>query len=235
LRRLLLFDIDGTLVRGGPAKTAFREAMVETFGTAGSIEAHPFGGKTDPQIARELLRGIGMDDRAIDAGLSALWERYLELLEERLPALPMTLLPGVAGLFDALAGMRDVGLGLVTGNIVRGAELKLGSAGLLGYFRVGGFGSDHENRDELPAVALLRAREAWGVAFHPSEVLVVGDTPRDVQCGRKVGARTLAVATGPHPVEDLQGCGADWVFRDLADTEAVVSVLMSRAVPTRVA
>jgi phosphoglycolate phosphatase-like HAD superfamily hydrolase len=225
MRRLLLFDIDGTLLRGGPAKTAFHQAMIETFGTAGSIETHSFGGKTDPQIARELLRGVGMDDLWIDAGFPRLWDTYLTLLEERLPGRPMTVLPGVVELLALLSGMEDVALGLVTGNIARGAELKLRSAGLLGHFRVGAFGSDHEERDELPAFALGRAREALGVDFRPAEVYVIGDTTRDVQCGRKVGARTLAVATGPQRAEELRGAGPDWVFADLTDTRVIASAL----------
>ena len=147
MTRLLLFDIDGTLVSGGPAKEAFQLAMVEVFGTAGDIEVHEFAGKTDPQIARELLRGAGLDDPRIDRGLPALWDRYLAELEARLPALPMTVLPGVRALVDALEALQaEVALGLVTGNIAGGARLKLGSAGLDAPFPLGGFGSDAEER-----------------------------------------------------------------------------------------
>lgn len=225
MRRLLLFDIDGTLVLGGPAKDAFHVALVDTFGTAGAIEVHSFAGKTDPQIARELLRGAGLADADIDAGLPRLWERYLAYLEERLPTNPVRVLPGVPRLLEALAPRDDVRLGLLTGNIVRGAELKLGSAGLWRHFRTGSFGSDHEERDELPAVALRRARETWDEAFTPDDAIVVGDTPWDVQCGRKIGMRTLAVATGHHAVSDLQSAGADHVVLDLSDTEEMVSLL----------
>jgi phosphoglycolate phosphatase len=225
LRRLLLFDIDGTLVLGGPAKDAFRVALEESFGTAGAIEVHSFAGKTDPQIARELLQGAGLTDADIDAGFPRLWARYLAYLEERLPTDPVRVLPGVRRLLETLAARTDVSLALLTGNIAPGAELKLGSAGLWRHFRTGSFGSDHEERDELPSIALRRAREAWGVAFSPEDAVVVGDTPRDVQCGRKTGMHTLGVATGHHTVSDLQTAGADHVLLDLSDTAEVVALI----------
>lgn len=225
MRRLLLFDIDGTLVWGGPAKEVFHLAMVETFGTAGAIEGHSFSGKTDPQIARELLRGAGMDDGEIDRGLPELWRRYLTGLEEGLAERPMDVLPGVPALLEALAREGDVALALLTGNIADGARLKLGSAGLVQHFQVGSYGSDAENRDDLPGVALERAREAWGVDFPVEEVIVVGDTPRDVQCGRATGTRTMAVATGHFDAVALRDTGADHVVEDLGDTRAMVELL----------
>jgi phosphoglycolate phosphatase len=225
LRRLLLFDIDGTLVLGGPAKDAFRVALMETFGTAGAIEVHSFAGKTDPQIARELLQGAGVTDADIDAGFPRLWARYLSYLEERLPANPVRVLPGVRPLLEALGERTDVGLALLTGNIAPGAELKLASAGLWRHFRTGSFGSDHEERDELPSIALRRAREAWGVSLSPRDAVVVGDTPRDVQCGRKIGMHTLGVATGHHTVSDLETAGAERVLADLSDTAGVLALL----------
>ena len=130
MRTLILFDIDGTLVRGGPAKVAFETAMVDIFGTAGAVDSHDFSGKTDPQIARELLTGAGLEDADIGAGLDGLWNRYIGELEARIGDNPMRLLPGVERLIEALDSDPDVALGLVTGNIVRGARLKLGSVGL---------------------------------------------------------------------------------------------------------
>jgi phosphoglycolate phosphatase-like HAD superfamily hydrolase len=225
--RLILFDIDGTLVWGGPAKDAFHVAMVETFGTAGEIEGLSFAGKTDPQIARELLRGAGMPDDDIDVSFPELWDRYLLHLEERLVDRPMDVLPGVGDLLGALGDRPDVGLGLLTGNIAGGARLKLESAGLNEHFVLGSYGSDHEERDELPAIALRRATETWGVTFDPGNVVVVGDTPRDVQCGQRENLRTLAVATGHFGVEALLETGADHVVRDLSDTAGVMTVLTS--------
>ncbi len=226
MRTLILFDIDGTLTRGGPAKVAFHMAMLETFGTAGAIESHDFSGKTDPQIARELLTDAGLDAAAVDAGLAGLWDRYIKELEARIGDNPMKLLPGVASLIEALEAEPDVALGLVTGNIVRGAQVKLGSVGLAERFEVGGYGSDHEIREHLPAIALERAFEAWGVRFPSESAVIVGDTHRDVECGKHQGTRTVAVATGRVSRERLETAGADAVFDDFSDVASVMEALL---------
>ena len=226
MHTLILFDIDGTLVRGGPAKIAFNTAMLATYGTAGAVESYDFSGKTDPQIARELLSDAGLDHAVVEAGLDALWDRYIEELESRIGSNPMRLLPGVAGLIEALDSEPDVAIGLVTGNIIRGARLKLGSVGLAECFEVGGYGSDHAIRERLPAIALERAFEAWGVRFPPESAVIVGDTPRDVECGKHEGTRTVAVATGRVPREQLETTGADAIFDDFSDVAAVIEVLL---------
>jgi len=225
MKRLLLFDIDGTLVLGGPAKGAFHTALLETFGTAGDIETHNFAGKTDPQIARELLSVAGLSDAEIDAGFPALWDRYLHHLGERLPGHPMNVLPGVGSLLQALSEEADVALGLLTGNIVRGAELKLRSVGLFDHFRMGSYGSDSEIRNDLAPIALQRAAETWR-PFDPREVWVIGDTPADVECGQAGGTRTLGVATGRYGPEILAQAGADVVLDDMADTGRTLDVLL---------
>ena len=226
MRTLVLFDIDGTLVKGGPAKQAFHAALLDAFGTAGDIQVHDFAGKTDPQIARELLAAAGLDRYAVDEGFPRLWNRYLSELEARLTKTPMQLLPGVTELLDALDAQADVALGLLTGNIVEGARLKLGSVGIAARFPVGSFGSDHEERDCLPAIAIERARRHYGVLFDRSRVVVVGDTPRDVACGLHEGVRTVGVATGRYGVDALLQVGAHAVFSDLTGTGDVVSCLL---------
>jgi len=225
MRRLILFDIDGTLVWGGPAKDAFCEAMVETYGTAGDVEKVSFAGKTDPQIARQLLASVGVDDRDIEEGFAQLWDRYLGYLGARIHADPPTVLPGVHELLEALADVRDVGLGLLTGNIEGGAQIKLRPAGLWERFGFGSFGSDHEERDELPAIAVARARALWGDGLTAADAVVIGDTPRDVACGKAGGTRTLAVATGSFSYTDLSATGADHVLEDLSSTSEVVELL----------
>jgi phosphoglycolate phosphatase len=227
VRRVILFDIDGTLVWGGPAKEAFVEAMRDTFGTAGDSDGVSFAGKTDPQIARELLVREGLDASDIEVGFPDLWDRYTTNLAERLVELPMDVLPGVPELLAALSGRDDVGMGLLTGNIERGAQLKLGSAGLLDHFELGSYGSDHEERDELPAVAMERARSVWQSELTAADAIIVGDTPRDVTCGLAGGMRTLAVATGHFGASALEEAGAYHVVEDLTDVEALLSVLLS--------
>jgi phosphoglycolate phosphatase len=229
MNRLLLFDIDGTLLRGGPAKAAFGEALLETYGTMGPIEEWEFSGKTDPQIARELLREAGIPDPHIEGDFPRLWAAYLGRLETGLKGLPMELLPGVVPLLDALTeleGAGEVALGIVTGNLARGAELKLASAGLRARWEVGGYGSDHEERNALPAVALDRATTTWGRRFAGQEAVVIGDTPRDVACGRAHGLATIGVATGPFGVDVLVRAGADRVLEDFSDTPRVLESLL---------
>jgi phosphoglycolate phosphatase len=226
MRRLVLFDIDGTLVWGGPAKDAFCEAMVETYGTAGDIDGLSFAGKTDPQIARQLLLGAGFQDRVIEAGFQELWDRYLAHLGARIDEDPVEVLPGVGELLDVLGAIEDVALGLLTGNIAGGARLKLGSAGLWEHFGFGSYGSDHEERDALPAIALARARELWGDFLTARHAVIVGDTPRDVGAGKNAGMRTIAVATGSFSVTDLLATGADHVMPNLSATREVVSILV---------
>lgn len=222
----MLFDIDGTLVRGGPAKRAFEEALKEVFGTAGRINGHDFSGKTDPQIARELLEGAGFSSQEIETGFSRLWKEYLDRMAHGLREKPMELIPGAKETVDHLREAEDVALGLLTGNIVEGARLKLGSVGLANHFPIGGFGSDSEIRNHLPAFAIRRAKENWGVEFPPDRVVVVGDTPRDVACGQFGGTRTVGVATGRFDVDSLKAAGADHVLPDMGDLQGTLAVLL---------
>lgn len=221
MKRLILFDIDGTLLRGGPARDAFELALVETYGTAGAISDHEFSGKTDPQIARELMRDAGLDERVIDQGLPILYDHYLRELADRLSSRPTMALPGVFALLATLEADENSALGLLTGNIERGARLKLGAADIVTPFEIGAYGSDREERDLLPAVALRRATTQWARSFAPEEVVIVGDTPRDVSCGRAAGMRTMAIASGEYTRADLVAEGADWVFDGLDDPEVL--------------
>lgn len=223
---LLLFDIDGTLTIGGPGKTAFGHALKRTYGTAGPIVNHDFSGKTDPLLLRELLTAAGRAPHEIEAGLPHFWDLYLAELEARIGADPVAVLPGVRELLDALTARSDIHLALVTGNVKGGARVKLGSVGLWEHFPVGAFGCDHEERDELPPVALERAEAHWGRPFHGGDTVVIGDTPRDVACGRAVGAATVAVTTGRFSAEALERAGADRVLPGFGDVDAALAALL---------
>ena len=225
--RVAFFDIDGTLMTGGPAKNAFCGAMIDTFGTVGNVEEVSFGGKTDPQIARELLVGIDYSVDLIEERFPSLWHSYTERLADELTQCPMQVLPGVHELLNILKRMDDIGVGLLTGNIARGAQLKLDSAGLTEHFVLGSYGSDHEEREHLSRIALQRARDMWNPALCPENTVVIGDTPRDVDCGLAIGARTLAVATGSFSSSQLAKAGANRVVIDLTDTDEIVSYLAS--------
>ncbi|MGQ0814754.1 MAG: HAD family hydrolase [Gemmatimonadota bacterium] len=232
MKRLLLFDIDGTLLSTqGAARRAFRRALEQVYGITGPIDGHSFSGKTDPQIARELLTLAGLAPNQIDAGLPSLWNAYLAGLEQEIGATEhhTHVYPGVRELLDALAAHDDVVLALLTGNVARGADLKLMSAGLREYFAFGAFGSDCEDRPGLPSIAVERALSATGRAFHGSEVVVIGDTPNDIRCGEALGVATVGVATGGHDSEELRRVGAHVVFDDFSDTAAVLRVLVPKA------
>jgi phosphoglycolate phosphatase len=228
LNRLVLFDVDGTVLSGGPARASFQIALQDVFGTAGPIDEWEFSGKTDPQIAQELLHEAGVERPRIDAGLPGVWERYLAEMEARLPKCPTQALPGAKGLLALLDHCETVAVGLLTGNVVGGARLKIRSAGLEGWLSgVGAFGSDHEARNELPAIAIHRAEKHWGVRFSADEVVVVGDTPRDVGCGRAYGTRTVAVATGRFGAYSLAQTGADVVLESLRDTDRALRAILN--------
>lgn len=227
MHTLLLFDIDGTLMWGGrAAKESFTRALKVVYGTTGPIADHDFSGKTDLQITRELLTLAGLDDASIDRGFSEFVEMYLEGLRERIVNHPPRILPGAADLVEFLAEQDGVALGLVTGNIMPAAFIKLASIGLDHRFEIGGYGSDHEMRNHLPGVAMGRATERWGVDFPPESVWVIGDTPRDVACGKFHGTRTLAVATGYFDEESLRAAEPDAVVENFSDHRRVAEVIL---------
>lgn len=232
--RLLLFDVDGTLVQGGPAKSAFGAALSTVFGTAGPIAGHDFAGKTDPRIARELLLAAGLTIAEIEPGLPRLWGRYLSELVRRIPSDPARPLPGVAELVPFLAARQDVALGLVTGNIREGARLKLASARLWERFPVGAFGCDSAVRNELPAIAVRRAAAHWGRPFRSGDVVVIGDTPRDVACGRAARAATVAVATGRFTAAELKAASPDLLLPGFGDVNATVAALTGQLIESPV-
>lgn len=227
--KLVLFDIDGTiLLTAGAGKDALHRALIDVFGVTGPHD-HPFGGKTDPQIVRELMRIEGHEDPQIDAKLADVLDRYLGYLRERLEtgADRVRVMPGIPELLDALEARDDVVVGLLTGNMVAGAQAKLGAAKIeFARFQVGAYGSDHEVRGELPAVAQRRARDELGVDVAGRDVVVIGDTPADIHCGRGIGARAIAVATGGYKLSELLEHRPYAAFQDLSDTNAVVDAIM---------
>lgn len=228
MKRLILFDIDGTLLStNGAARRAFERALLEVYGTAGPIDSHRFDGKTDPQIARELLNAAGFDDAHIDQHLARLFERYLEGMRAEIaqPGYATHVYPGVHAVLDALIARDDVAVGLLTGNIIAGADVKLRSARLHSYFAFGAFGSDAEERAALPAIAVQRAQEHTGREFRGKDVVIIGDTPSDVRCGQALGVFAMGVCTGRHSREQLLAEGADVVLEDLGDTARVLDIL----------
>ena len=232
--RLILFDIDGTLLwTDGAGRRAIHRALMEEAGTAGPIENYRFDGKTDPQIIRELLHAAGHAEAHSEERIAAVCRRYVELLTAELakPAQATKLFPGIKELLAALEPYEADGralVGLLTGNLASGAALKLRSAGIdPARFAVGAYGSDSHHRPELPAVAAERAAQHTGHRFIGKDIVIVGDTPDDINCCKPTGARAVAVATGFFNVAALRTAGAAHVFQDLSDTQAVLAALFS--------
>ena len=228
--RLVLFDIDGTILRsGGVGRIAMERALNDVFGTTGTSEYH-YDGKTDRQIVREQMRIEGMPDEEIDARMDELLGTYLSGLRTELASgdREVHVFAGVRELIDRLDSEPTVTLGLLTGNIEEGARAKLGAAGIdISRFRVNAFGSDHEHRPELPGVAQRRSKDVVGHEIAGDRIIVIGDTPADIRCGESIGARAIGVATGRYSVEQLLEHGAYAVFETLADTDAVMQRIMN--------
>ncbi len=216
--RLILFDVDGTLIRcGTQVRPLLSESLGEVYGVTDglSVDDFDFSGKTDRQIVLELLELAGLERTAAAAGLPRLRDAYLRRLEQRLDKAGMVVLPGVEELLGELRVHPEVVLGLVTGNWRRGAEIKLSRFGLERFFPFGAFGDDGLERRELPPVALERAFAATGHRFGPADTLIVGDSVRDVECARCHGLPVLAVTTGWTSAERLRAAGADRVVASL--------------------
>jgi phosphoglycolate phosphatase-like HAD superfamily hydrolase len=222
--RLILWDIDGTLVDTGSAgRFALLRATIERFGGDGDLSGVEIAGRTDVAIAHQILRKYGeaVTTENVDSFLS----RYVELLPEELPSRPGRVLPGVRELLEALSIQRDKTLGLLTGNLERGARLKLEHYDLWRFFPFGAFADDHHDRNALGPCALARAVAHAGYNFPPACVDVIGDTAHDIACGKAFGARTIAVATGSWTSERLAEDTPDFLFDDLGNVDKVKRAL----------
>lgn len=233
--RLVLWDVDGTLVRlGGASRQPFQSALTNVLGRDLAEGFHTrvkMSGKTDPQIARELLVLAEVADHQVDEHLPAV----LEHLESELAALADRIrhegrvLPGVVELLERLDGDPAVVQSVLTGNLAANAALKLGAFGLDRWLdlSVGAYGSDHADRTELVPVARAKVAARHGVEFLPEAVWVIGDTPADLACARAGAAHCLLVGTGRFSVDELAGLGADAVLGDLSDAASVIEILTS--------
>lgn len=226
--RLVLFDVDGTLLSSGRSGLdAFSEGLRRTFGTAGDVASYRFEGRLDPVIVTELMRGAGIPDTVVAERRDAALSLYLDLLEAALAAAPPALKPGAAELVSRVSSFPSVVPALLTGNVKRGAQIKLSAAGLWDRFLFGVFGDEAPLRTELGPIALARALEQTGRAFSPAETVVVGDARADVECGRAIGARVVAVATGRTSAEELRAAGADTVLSSFADVASACEAILA--------
>jgi phosphoglycolate phosphatase-like HAD superfamily hydrolase len=222
--KLVLFDIDQTILHsGGAGEKALTLALRDRFGrdeTLGNIE---IAGKTDIWIAQRIFEAHGIEPHPenIDLFLGG----YLDHLKTELTRANGRLLPGFPQILDAMAALPHVAIGLLTGNLRAGAELKLRHYGVEGHFAFGAFADDSDDRNRLGPFARQRASELHGIDFAPRDIFIIGDTPHDIACAKAIHARGVGVATGRYNRAALENAGADFVFDDLSDIPVVIQTL----------
>lgn len=226
-RRLVLFDIDGTLITdGGAAREAFADTLAAVYGYDGDVGQYDFSGRTDPQITFMVLRDHGLTDVEIEQGLPELWRRYVIALERNATPQRVRALAGIEPLLQRLSAMKHVTIALLTGNIERGARLKLEAPGLNHYFGFGAFGSDSADREQLPPIAVERASQIDGYRFEGQDVVIIGDSIYDVRCGAPYDATTIAVASGKTPAGKLRAENPRHFFETAEDLEGIVAAIL---------
>ncbi len=218
--RLVLFDIDGTLaLTSGAGAKAFAKVFATEFNAVDGFEKLKFAGRTDYSLVREFFNVHQV--APTPENFQRFFERYVFWLDHILQDSVKHLCPGVVEFIDELQTLAEPPLlGLLTGNIRLGAELKLRHCNLWGPFETGGFADDHEDRDQIAAVALQRGSRLLKRRLSGDEVLVIGDTPLDIRCARAIGAKVLAVATGGAKLEELKSHRPDWAAPNLREVNA---------------
>ena len=229
MKRLILFDIDGTLTRTQNGFVPFNMAILKTFAIAGDIRTVLPDGKTDPSIVAEIFAKKNIQVQFEPSH----WEQFALHLrrsyDDALGAGTTTVkaLPGVGDLLNALAQQDAFSRGVVTGNLETGAQIKLQAAGLDSYLGCGAYGSDSAHRPDLPKIARERWEKATGQRFSPGNCIIIGDTAKDLDAARQNGMRCLLVGTGRYPIEELQHSKPDACVADLTDTTQVIEILGS--------
>lgn len=222
--KLILFDIDGTIITsGGAGERALRAGLKEQFGIDDDLKTIEIAGRTDSGIVRQLCRKFGLEESP--ETFTKFYDGYLHHLADLLPKMNGRLLPGIVPLLGTLKSRPDMVLGLLTGNLERGAELKLRHYDVWHYFEFGAFADDHHDRNELGRFACSRALARHGFEFAPERIYVLGDTPHDITCARAFGAKAIAIATGGFTRDQLAEHSPDYLFDDLADLDAVIAAL----------
>jgi phosphoglycolate phosphatase len=228
MKRLLLFDIDGTLTRSHNGHVPFNQAILKTFGISGDIRSVIPDGNTDPLIVTEIFS----KGNILIQDLDDKWEEFSHNLRQcyseaiRNGDTSVRALPGAAELLQALGVNDRFGCSVVTGNLEPMAQVKLEAAGLYSYLCRGAYGSDSPRRADLPAIAKRRCEAARGMSVALGDCIVIGDTPKDLEAARHNHMKCILVGTGRYPVEELFNCEADTCLPDLTDTAAVIEALL---------
>ena len=218
--RLVLFDIDGTLVHtGGAGVKAFAKVFATAFNATDHFERLKFAGRTDVSLVREFFEYHSIPPSRENFEL--FFDQYVFWLDHILSMSKTEACPAIRAFIDDVKSLAHPPMiGLLTGNIRLGAEIKLRHFDLWDQFEIGAFADDHEDRDQIAVAALARGRRVLGANLRGDQVLVIGDTPYDIRCGRAIGARVLAVATGGAALEELTEHRPDWTVRDLREMTA---------------
>ncbi len=225
--RLVLFDVDNTLLySGGAGGLAMKRAFHEVFGIEDGFRNIEFTGRTDMAILRDALARWSLLDGSFPRALEEFKESYLRHLADTLREASGRVMPGIRGLLSAMEEEEQIRLGLATGNFRKGAMMKLAHYDLTRFFGDGGFGEDAEDRAVVVELAIRRVARGDRLPRGNRSVYVVGDTPLDIAAAKANGAWAVAVATGPRSVPELREAGADLVFPDLSDTQTVLRVLL---------
>jgi phosphoglycolate phosphatase-like HAD superfamily hydrolase len=228
MSRLVLFDIDGTLIgSGGAGARSIVRAFQQLYGIENAMEGVDPNGNTDPRIFREALEKNSPIPRDFKQEYPRILQKYLECLEEEVRKVHNAhVKPGILELLEALSATPGVFLGLATGNVERGARIKLQVHDLNRFFPIGGFGDDSEIRRDLTRIAVEKAEKLYGQTFKGRDVFVIGDTPRDIDCGRALEGVCIAVATGSISRDELLACSPDYCFEDLRNYQALLDLIL---------
>lgn len=226
--KLLLFDIDGTLIRSnGAGREVLGLALQEVFGTVGPLDSYHMSGKTDPRIIIDLMGVAGISQDEVVVKLPEVYELMAQFGRKIFPQREMKMCIGIPELLAALKDETGVVLGLLTGNAKLTAPLKLAAAGVdSAQFKVGAYGSEALDRNELPAIGIERANQLTGYEFNGYNTVIIGDTPADILCARAGSATAVAVASGWHSEATLRKYRPDHLFENLSETRKVVDVLL---------
>ena len=226
--KLLLFDIDGTLlVSNGAGRRAMKSSLPRILNLDSvNLEGIDFGGRTDPQIIRDILLTNGIDAKDVDDLLPDALEAYVTAFQANFQDDYVTALSGAIDLIEALSEMDHIQLAVLTGNVHPTAYTKLEAIGVAEYFPFGAFGSDHADRYQLPEIALQRALDHNGHNYVEKNIVIIGDTKHDILCGRHLNVFSVAVSTGHYHADDLSNYGPDLLLENLSNIEKFIELVV---------
>jgi len=227
MNKLVLFDIDGTLIKGDNKKhrLSFCYVFKKVYGVDATIDVIDHPGKTDTQIILEVLKKKGLDEQFIRSKINEAIKEMAAYFKKSISEDKFVLFEGANAMLEEL-NKNNILLGLVTGNLEPIARAKLKNANVNDYFKLGGFGSDDDNRANLVWIAIKRAEDSFGFKFN-NNVFLIGDTPRDIKAGKEAGVKIIAISTGPYSWQELKDKNPDFLFKSLTFKEEILNVILS--------